>query len=340
MASSLLLSCSSIDFKKDLQMSEGLYTPSEFTFPLEFPKEKVLLSIVKVAPQRRLNYKMFDNLEEADNWSKWITHKDGSQTLNYGVIAEDKDKCRDPEFSQALFSHELCEIFKEGKALPREEKLRGNGNGVLISNDGYILTNFHLISGVIEANNRGDKDYINKPIEITGVDIEYPISISTNGDIIYKKAQKVFLISNPSTGTAYKGKHDLALLKIETEASHYLELKEESTKEGDSLNLVGFTMRTGRKTENLKKYNYKDAQYDLRISSGKFVKLDSDSTFLSSTDGGPGNSGSATVDDEGSLVGIYFGATANGIVDPSNSLRRNVLSSSIIKFFELGRQKH
>ncbi len=88
--------------------------------------------------------------------------------------------------------------------------------------------------------------------------------------------------------------------------------------------VLGFTMRTARLEENKKKYKYEDAHYDLRVSCGKILEFDSDSTFLSSADGGPGNSGSLTVNEKGEIVGIYYGSTGNGIVDPKGIKRRHV----------------
>ena len=176
---------------------------------------------------------------------------------------------------------------------------------------------------------------INKPIEVTGVEVEYPISISDTGKISYKKAEKVYLVSNPSTKNAYKNKHDLALLKIDTEIKDFLSLNVENPKVGDASNVIGFTMRTARLEENKKKYNYEDANYDLRVSTGSVQEIDSDSTFLTNADGGPGNSGSATLDDKGNVIGVYFGATANGLVDPTNVRRRHILIKSVRDFFKL-----
>ena len=316
-------------------MSEGLFKPNKMKFSGTFPVKKALMSIVKIRPLRILSYKMFDSLEEADEWSGSSINEDGSETIKYGVIKKDREDCKKPEFSQALFTHELCEIFEKNLPLPREEKLKGNGTGVMVSSDGYILTNFHLISGVAESMKRTSESVIDQPVEIKGLEVEYPVAIDEDLNITYKKAEKVYLVSNPSAQLAYRDKHDLALLRVEYETDNFLPLSPTNPPIGEEILNIGFTMRTQRLQASKERFDYEDANYDLRISKGEVLEEESPSSFLSDCDAGPGNSGSATLDKNGELVGIYFGSKGNGIVDPSNIKRRHIYSKAVKEFFQI-----
>lgn len=64
------------------------------------------------------------------------------------------------------------------------------------------------------------------------------------------------------------------------------------------------------------------------------MKLDGENSFLADTDGAPGNSGSAAINANGELVGIYCGSTGNGIVEPIKSFRRYVPSRHLQPLLE------
>lgn len=316
-------------------MAEGLFHANQFNFPTNLNKNKILFSIVKIRPLRNLEYQVFSSKEEADGWSSWITNDDGTELIKYGATQEDIDQCSNPEFSQALLNFEFCEAIKSNKQFPLTTPLQGTGTGVLISNDGHILTNFHLASGVITSVKRDIEKVINTPVKITGLEVEVATSVNERGELQYLKCENVYLISNPSKKEAYGSKLDLALLKVDLKTDSFIPLSSKKSVVGEKLVNVGFTMRTARSEENKKNLNYEDANYDLRVSSGVFLEEESDNSFLSDVDGGPGNSGSATLDSKGELAGLYFGSTGNCLVDFSNGKRRHVYSTSIKDYFNL-----
>ena len=310
---------------------EGLFSPQDFSFPKAIDKERVLRSIVKVRPLRTLEYQFFANDDEAAKFSTTVLDGEGFETIRCGMSESDKEAVNNPEFSQALFTHEFCELLKAGDSFPAKTALRGNGNGVLISADGYIVTNYHLISGAVELHKSTDSGYFGKePVRVKNIEVEILDKIA-NGELIYRKATEVFLVASYSKTDAYGNKKDLALLKISEAGLNFLPISKEAPKRFAKIYSVGFSMRTARKEERKKMLGYADANYDLRVSTGLVTNLEANS-FLADTDGAPGNSGSVGINEQGEIIGIYCGSTGNGIVDPSKSYRRYVNAQHIEKF--------
>lgn len=307
---------------------EGLYEPLQFPFPKAIDKHNVLKAIVKVRPLRMLEYSFFQNDDEADQFSKTLIDENGFETIRCGMTEADKEKCKDPEFSQALFTHEFCELMKTDKVLPQKARLLGHGTGIAISPDGYIATNFHLISGAAEFLEKLDGHFGSKNLLIKNIEIDFAYEIS-DLEIKYKKASEVFLAATYSMADAYGKKLDLAILKINESTPHFLPMAKDPANRFERIFSIGFSMRTSRQEEKKIALGYQDAAYDLRVSSGLITQFDSENSFLADTDGAPGNSGSAAINSQGELVGIYCGSTGNGIVNPSKSLRRYVGSQHL-----------
>jgi hypothetical protein len=302
---------------------EGLYDPFLFSLPSNIDKENILRSIVKVRPLRTLEYSFFQTDEEADKFSETLLDENGLETIQYGFVEADRAKCSDPEFSQALFTHEFCELISQNTIFPTKTKLLGHGNGITISSNGYIATNFHLIPGTVEHLKKLDGYFEESNLLIKNIEVEYAYEI-TKDTIKYKKASEVFLAGTYSKKDAYGNRLDLAILKINEPTQNFIPLAKDSPKKFDQIYSIGFSMRTARKEDKRQLFGYEDASYNLRISSGLVIKIDGENSFLADTDGAPGNSGSAAINSSGELVGIYCGSTGNGIVDPSKSFRRYV----------------
>ena len=89
---------------------EGLFNPTQFEFPTSVDKEKIFKSIVKVRPVRTLEYNFFSTEEQANEFSTTILDQEGFETIRYGLIDSDREAITNPEFSQALFTHEFCQF--------------------------------------------------------------------------------------------------------------------------------------------------------------------------------------------------------------------------------------
>lgn len=307
---------------------EGLYDPNHFLFPSSVDKNKILKSVVKVRPLRTLEYSFFDTDAEADKFSETLIDQNGFETIQYGFTESDRAQCANPEFAQALFTHELCQLIHSKATFPSKANLLGHGNGVLISKDGYIATNFHLISGAVEHLKKTDGYFDESNFLIKNIEVEYAYGIS-DLEIKYKKANEVYFAGTYSKADAYGNRTDLAVLKINEKISGFIPLAKDKVQKSEKIYSVGFSMRTARNEEQKKLFGYEDASYDLRVSSGLVTKLDGENSFLADTDGAPGNSGSAAINEFGELVGIYCGSTGSGIVDPNKSFRRYVHSDKL-----------
>lgn len=307
---------------------EGLFDPIQFQFPQQADKNNILMSIVKVRPLRTLEYAFFDSEAEADKFSNTLLDSNGYETIQYAITEADKAKCLNPEYSKALFTFEYCGLVKKGVSLPIKTPLIGHGNGVLISNNGYIATNFHLVSGAVEHLKKLEGYFGSENILIKNVEIEYPVHLADN-KIIYNNASEVFFAGTYSKSDAYGNRLDLALLKINQHTPNFLKVSKDHPQKFDRIYSIGFSMRTERREEKMKLLGYENANYDLRVSCGLITQINDENSFLADTDGAPGNSGSAAINENGELVGIYCGSTGNGIVDPIKSLRRYVHASKL-----------
>lgn len=206
----------------------------------------------------------------------------------------------------------------------------------MISADGFIVTNYHLVSGAVEFHNATQLGYFgNQKLPIKNIEIEVLDKI-VNDEFIYRKAEEIFLVGSFSKTDSYGNKKDLAVLKINEKGLSHLAVVKENPNKFEKIYSVGFSMRTARREDRKKMLGYEDANYDLRISTGLITSVEVNS-FLADTDGAPGNSGSAAINEHGELVGIYCGSTGNGIMDPSKSYRRYVKPEYINQLLNSGR---
>lgn len=294
-------------------MAEGLFDPTTFPFSSTIQKSKLLKSIVKVRPKRKLKYDIFKTEDEASNWSKTVVDSNGFETFFVGMTEDETKLVNDANFSNRLFTHEFCELHKSGAVFPNEAWLKGTGSGFFISPTGHVVTNFHLVSGIVEAHGLLETGYRGpQPIRAPSISVEVLESYE-NGEWDYKVFDTVFLVATFSKKQAFGEKLDLAILKIDHDSSsHFLSMTNKSIKPFEKLYSVGFSMRTARSEKNKQLFGYNDANYSMRASVGLMVKDDGNS-FLSDVDGAPGNSGSAAISEKGELVGVYMGSTGNGI---------------------------
>ncbi len=267
-------------------MAEGLFNPLEYGFAEDFPRNKVLHSVVKVIPKRKLVFDLFASDKERDDWSTGFK-ADGSgfETMRAGYSKADLEQFSKPEYLNQIVNYEFYELYKQQTKFPAQSYIKGSASGFFLGPNGHIVTNYHIVSGIIEAKGYDREGYVgSKLIPAPSLSIEIVKSLSSH-EIIYEKIDEVFLAGCYAKSDAYGKELDLAVLKVNLKPSHFLEPCDAPVSLHQKVYSIGFPMRTARSEQRRDLYNYNDANYDLRVSSGLVVKKE-EKNFLTDTDGG------------------------------------------------------
>ena len=154
------------------------------------------------------------------------------------------------------------------------DKKQSSGSGVLISHDGYIVTNYHVIEGA------------------KSIRVRVRVSGGPDYSIRYFNAKREALYN--------EGKGDLALLKINANGLHFLDFgRSDEIKVGKPILTVGNphgrrgVITSGIVGDKGAKYSEK---YEYKGYNGPFIQH---TAALN-----PGSSGGALVNHEGKLIGI------------------------------------
>lgn len=215
------------------------------------------------------------------------------------------------------------------------------GNAFFISPSGHVLTNYHIANTCVRANAKFFKE---KYGTIANLSRKGFLSEDPEG----LPCRKIRALKDPKTGEVYNLQlislppiaeqppansgqeangpyYDFAVLKVTlptATTSNFLKLQEglsEKLGVNENVFLLGFPASTQRaeNSELIQQGKYKDVQTgDYRISLGQILEMKPEyyyhpkekSYLYTSTDGGPGSSGSALVNSHGQLVGLILGS--------------------------------
>lgn len=216
------------------------------------------------------------------------------------------------------------------------------GNAFFISASGHVLTNYHVANTCVRANKDFFKAKYGSIVNLTrqGFLSDDPEGIPCRSLRAVKDAKtgavyKLQLIALPPIAEQPPSKtpmeangpyYDLAILKITLDSAEtvpaYLKLQEglsEMVALNEDVYLVGYPAATFRAedSEMIQQGKYRDVVTgDYRVSLGQVLPMQLDyfyhpkasSFFYTSTDGGPGSSGSALLNKQGSVVGLILGS--------------------------------
>lgn len=166
----------------------------------------------------------------------------------------------------------------------------GAGSGVILTEDGYIVTNYHVVSGAdsikVELSDGTTKDanvvgtYIDGDLAVIKIDASGLIPVTFADSESVKQGAKVYAVGNPE-GTFSDSITSGIISVLDRTISETLDDGSNSGSSGNSGNFnpfFGFSQSTG-KTVNLTVF-----QFDAAVS--------------------PGNSGGGLFNDQGELIGI------------------------------------
>lgn len=216
------------------------------------------------------------------------------------------------------------------------------GNAFYVTKSGYALTNFHIARACLMVH----KNYVLKKYgSLTALFRQGFVAESLNGlpcpslkvtgDYSSVKRLRVSLVyfppitEQPPVARPQERIgpiHDFAVLKVHLESDEaplfWLDMKKKAPSAyavGKEVYLVGYPAYTRRadESEMIQTGKYRDvATGDYRVSNGDILTVDADYLYqpnkhifiYTSTDGGPGSSGSALLDENGELLGLIQGS--------------------------------
>lgn len=337
----IILSVSLTSFLR-AEASEGFFDPKSFSFPKTMNANQVIQATVKIKSKWNLNLNVFDSDSELEKWNDADPQisDDGTALMNLGFLRSQISRCTEPIFYNQPGQFEFCQTAKSGASWPQVVPLDGGATGSFISDDGYILTNFHVAMMCILKAGWENGAFHAKPAPCRNLSVEIFDGFTADGKIKYLTIDDVELVANSSMQETFPGnKLDVALLKVNYRPQYHFNFDVRPLGQFTKLFMLGHPIRSERNPEKLAAVGYSNADGSLRVSVGSYLYSNTSTNFLSDLDGGPGNSGSPTINANGSIVGLLSTSFGNPDMAPiaySGFSPQHVLADAICKRLELG----
>ncbi|MEE2834666.1 MAG: serine protease [Myxococcota bacterium] len=252
-------------------------------------------SVLRLDTGRKLHHRLFDSPEDARQWSGFEVDGSGVETVRCGWTRPEIDdldlQIPGPDWARG-FCHELVLHLANGGTLPYQTELTGFGTATLVSRSGYLLTNHHLVTGPQKTHGIPARSF-----DTEGVPAPHLRILTDNRDDL-----------GPVRVCYVDPELDLAVLKIEpTDHIAPVAITGSAPPLHERVWQWGYPHRSFRSKSEREFLGFEEANHELRYSPGLVIAGAGQREWFSDGDAVLGSSGSALLNDDGQLVGIYRG---------------------------------
>lgn len=280
-------------------MAEGFYIASENP---DLPTElhAAIEAVFTIFTRRELHYRCFKTEKEADDWSGLKMGEAGEDIFCWGWTQEELDQLDLSEHGADWARghlHELVEHLSKGGHLPFQTKMKGGATATLISKEGHLITNQHLVSGIQKFHAFPEKKVISEGVLMP----HHAIKTSKGRDL---GSVRLCYVDSAL---------DIAILKLDDIPTiSPVRVRKERLKRHERVWHWGYPQLTRRPKGQLQFLGYADAEYYLAYSPGLVLTDPLETEWFTDADSVLGFSGASVLDDQGCLAGLFWGGGAGG----------------------------
>ena len=293
-------------------MAQGFFSISDNYY---LPKEvkQATSSILRFNTGRILHHRLFETEEEANEWSGFICDEDGRETFQAGWTQKTLDALDytigGKDWAKG-FDHEVITHIANGGSLPYKTPHAGSATATLVSREGHVLTNFHLITtqlwyvDQLQTEEQIKQGYFKKlPF------YEYD-SIGESAPHI-----ELFTEDHQSLGTAnvlyLNPQLDLAVLKLINPPTISPSFTRNTPpKRHEPIWQWGYPPHTSRDQKLREFLGYENASGQLTYSPSLILSDPTQPLWYTDADFAFGSSGSTVVGSDGAILGVRCGGGA------------------------------
>lgn len=280
-------------------MSEGLYVAADNP-SLSTGLRSASKSVFTIFTGRELHYKLCSSEVEADDWSGLQMGAAGEDIYRWGLTASELnalDLSEEGSDWARGHLHELIVHLNQGGALPFKTKMKGGATATLISNQGHLITNHHLVSGIQQFHGLQERTVISEGVSMP----HHSIKTATGLDL------------GPVRLCYVDVSIDLAILKLDTVPNQKpVQTRKTKVQRHERIWHWGYPQITRRPMEHRQFFGYSDVEYRQAYSVGLVLTDASQPEWFSDADSVLGMSGAAVLDDDGFIIGLFWGGGAGG----------------------------
>ena len=293
-------------------MAQGFFQKTDNNY-LPQKVEQATPAVLRFDTGRILHHRLFSTKEEANAWSGFVPDEGGRDIFQAGWTQQEIDaldiRVGSPDWAKG-FQNELVSHLAKGGTLPLRTKHTGYATATLVSTQGHLLTNLHLVTAqswftdeLHTQANHTSQAFKNLPLyTFDPIGIEAPhIKIYTEDHQPLGSVRILYL--HP--------KRDLAVLKLlEPPSIAPIPIRGKPLQRHEPLWQWGYPPHTAREEVIRRFLGYKNANGSLTYSPGLLLSDPLQDMWFTDADYAFGSSGSAVIAADGTLAGVRCGGGA------------------------------